>query len=173
MCDILKRAPYAHEQSGYTNTMDLEESGLRVVSIAYANNEDGSEGLKSSAVACAAFVNGNGEMEEYIGVRNINVKLYRDKVSDLTPNTELFNFKSHTFLLSMKRARFLVSKSPLCPSTKDSTSGLQFPTLFCFLFRKFALSESKPLRYFTIFTDFYRTVVFHHLANFKSTSSIF
>ena len=82
--DIMKRAPYAHEQSEYTNTMDLEESGLRVVSIAYANNEDGSEGLKSSAVACAAFLNGNGEMEEYIGVRNINIKLFRDKVSDLT-----------------------------------------------------------------------------------------
>ena len=78
--EIVQVGAYTGEAGASANRMDLEESGVRVLSIAYVNNEDGSEGLKSSAVACAAFVNGNGEMEEYIGIRHINVKLFRDKV---------------------------------------------------------------------------------------------
>ncbi len=73
---ILERGPYVTGEVAVMSTMNLEDCGVRVVSVAYSNNEDGDE----KSLACATYVNGNGEMEEYVGLRHLNLRLFRDRV---------------------------------------------------------------------------------------------
>ena len=75
---ILKQAPYGSDTvRPLLNTMDLSDVGLRVLAIAYGTSEDAGE---AGSVSVASIVNGNGEIEEYIRLRHINLKLHRNKV---------------------------------------------------------------------------------------------
>ncbi len=90
--NVLNRAPYSVEgQEGVLSTMNLEDCGVRVVSVAYSNSEDGDE----KSLACGTFVNGNGEMEEYVGLRHLSLKLARDRVGG---NQDLKDLQTQKYL---------------------------------------------------------------------------
>ena len=113
---IINKLPFAvdHNNEELINTMNLEDCGLRVVSVAYSQNEDGDQGPNSNTIACASYVNGNGEMEEFIGLRYLNLKLHKDHNSGnySVPNGFMSAQKEEKIEDLEKFEEFLLDKRP-------------------------------------------------------------
>ncbi len=69
---ILKTAPYSI--SGGTTSLD-DEDGLRVLSIAYSSHQSDNGGGDHPNMAICACVNGDGEMDDFLGMKNLQVRL--------------------------------------------------------------------------------------------------
>ena len=76
LANVLRVAPFKSETQQFND--DGSDSGLRLLAIAYSTHEDSlavSEDSAGGVFAECALINGDGELEESLHVRKINVRL--------------------------------------------------------------------------------------------------
>ena len=111
---ILRVAPYRTEfMQNVEGVSELSERGLKVLAIAYSANQEGSEGPMAPCMAIGAYVDGNGDLDEFMKLRNFNLRVFRGKEGEIFEPGIFMAKERQEKLDDMKKLEeMIISKKP-------------------------------------------------------------
>ncbi len=113
---ILKQAPLNSlndlKMDSKSGHLDYNENGLNVISISFTTNEmDETGGNNLASVAVACFVNGAGDLEEFVRIRNFNLKVNTDSNQQHSKKSDFLSKEKEEKIEDLNKLENLIEKS--------------------------------------------------------------
>lgn len=105
--------PFNDDDSSKSGHLDFNENGLSLISIAFTTNEmDENGGNNLASVAVATYVNGAGNLDEFIRIRNFNLKINSNSYQNSKRSEYLTKEKEEKIEDLSKLEEFIIKKQP-------------------------------------------------------------